>query len=150
MFLPPSQESRVVRPPLKRADSHTQQPIETTGTRRRNIAHRLGAGPFLHTLLGQQKSMASGGTRPAGFSFNPKKRKSNRSKICCPQNKKSKRFNYRNAKNRFSGKNWRRHQPQRFRQIKHQVHVLYRLTCGTFHQIIDRSKGNNPPRPFID
>ena len=55
--------------PLKRADSHTQQLIESTKTRRRNIAHRLGAGPFLHTLLGQQKSMASGGTRPAVLSF---------------------------------------------------------------------------------
>ena len=65
MFLPPCLESSVVRPPLtgRLLDLRCFLKYLKTG---RGDALRKETGLFLHTLLDQQKSMASGGTRPAG------------------------------------------------------------------------------------
>ena len=37
-----------------------------------------------------------------------------------------------------------------FRKSEHQIHILNRLSCRSFNQIIDRSHHNNPICPWID
>jgi hypothetical protein len=71
--------------PLKRAGFHTQQPIETTGTRRRNIALRLGAGPFCILFWASKRVWRLAGRDPPFLLTVLVMKKGNRLTIRCPE-----------------------------------------------------------------